>query len=501
MGHKNLIFILIDSLRPDYLSCYGYDKSETINIDNLAQNGCIFNNAFTVSTVTPVVFSTLLTGVYPFQHGVREFSYVMSDRFTTLGEIFKKNDYKTGAIIGSFVLDKTRGFDRGFDYYNDVFETQGFYNDRKIISDTQNEVIFRWGEVITDLAIKWIKKNKDNKFMLFLHFWDVHLPYSPPKRFIRKESQEYVGIINGSVKQAEEFNKGNLELKESDINQFKELYEGGVKNIDDCIGKIINVINNNNLNSNTSIIFTSDHGESLGEHEYIGHGRTLYESIIRIPLIISGPMAKDVKEKKVNCLVSNGDIFPTIINRFKFKMPENVIGKNILDILKDQSTKEQKIKDFIYSETYFPKYFENKRIVYRTNEWKLIREPEKIIENKSIKNIFVLFKMFCYRFWKNKKYRIFLLQKFWDNFIIRKQKNLYTKIEEKLKKQRNSKRELYNIKNDPGETVNLYEIEQDISKSLENSLNKFLHQKRHKIGAKQSQDDDTIKKLKSLGYM
>ena len=125
MEKQNLIFVVVDALRADYLSCYGYEKNRTYNIDFVAENGCLFTNAFTVSCLTTVIFSTLFTGAYPFQHGIREFSYVMDDKLPTLAEIFSKYDYKTGAVTGSVVLDKSRRFNRGFDYYDDFFDVQG----------------------------------------------------------------------------------------------------------------------------------------------------------------------------------------------------------------------------------------------------------------------------------------------------------------------------------------------------------------------------------------
>lgn len=126
MQKHNLILIVVDALRPDFLSCYGYGKAKTENIDAIAERGCLFSNAYSVSCVTPVVFGTLFTGTYPFQHGVREFSYVLNDRFPTIAEIFSKNGYKTGAILGSIVMDKSRGFHRGFDYYDDDFGVRVF---------------------------------------------------------------------------------------------------------------------------------------------------------------------------------------------------------------------------------------------------------------------------------------------------------------------------------------------------------------------------------------
>ena len=113
MEDSNLIIIVNDALRPDYLSCYGYGGTKSPNFDYLARNGCLFTNAITVSCVTPVIFSTLFTGTYPFQHGIRSFSYVLNSGLPTLADIFSKHGYRTAAIVGSVVLDKSRGFNRG----------------------------------------------------------------------------------------------------------------------------------------------------------------------------------------------------------------------------------------------------------------------------------------------------------------------------------------------------------------------------------------------------
>ena len=120
MKNSNVIIIVVDALRHDFLSCYGYSENKTRNIDFLAENGCMFTNAFTVSGITPAVFSTIFTGTYPFQFERNEFSPVLADKFPTIGEVFSKHGYKTGGILASQVMNKSRGFNRGFEYFTGV---------------------------------------------------------------------------------------------------------------------------------------------------------------------------------------------------------------------------------------------------------------------------------------------------------------------------------------------------------------------------------------------
>lgn len=499
MKDWNLVLIVADALRRDYLSCYGYQKAGTPNIDRLAQNGCMFSNAVSISCVTPVLFSSLFTGTYPFQHGIREFSFVLTDAFPTLAAIFGDAGFKTAAILGSVVLDKSRRFHAGFHDYNDAFDCQSLYNDRRLIEDPNNAIIFRLGEVNTDLAANWLRANGKEKFFLFLHYWDAHVPFFPPRRFLRREIADYDGIIDGSVKQIEQINAGALKVSERDVECLRGLYEGGVLNIDDGVGKIMGVLSELGALNRTVVIFIADHGCNLGEHDFFGNGRLLYDNDLRIPAIISGPMAEGVPVKRVDGLISTIDLFPTIMNGWGFDVPEHVRGIDAGPLMRGETTE---IREMTYSETCFPALHENKRIALRGKTHKLIREPMELRKAGFLRRNLARLEVLLYRYRKNKTQRQALLKKVWDTLFVREKAQMDSRVEEAVMRRRGEVRELFDLVNDPEESRNLYDIRRDIAAEYETMLAEFIDGNAvGKAAGLRIEDDEIAERLKSLGYL
>jgi len=497
----NIILIVADALRRDYLSCYGYNKNVTSNLDKLASEGVTFTQAVTVSTLTPVSFSSLFTGTYPFQHGIRDFSYILQAKFPTLAEVLREQGYYTSAIIGSVVLDRSRKFNRGFVEYNDTF-SGSFSEERKVVSDPENEIIFRYGEVTSSLATKWLKDNTSRKFFLFLHYWDTHIPFFPPKKFLREELLDYKGKFNGSVEQVEKFNAGQMQLDEADLEYVRGLYEGGVKNIDAGVGGILQTLGDLGIRDKTLIIFTSDHGCNLGEHNFIGNARLLYENDLLVPLILSGPPVAKQKGLRVEQMISNVDLFPTLMDYLDIPFGEQVRGRSLKSVI--LRGKPHGLK-YAYSETFFPSKHVNKRISLRGVQWKLIREPLKegkkragIVFKKMVDNL----KTFFYRFLTNRKHRRLLLSKLWDRLVLRHHSKLYSEVENMVRKRRGRVRELYQIGKDSAERENCIDREKRIAQEMEEALRNFRCNKEDgEGGASQVADEVYEQKLKDLGYI
>ncbi|MGA1842912.1 MAG: sulfatase, partial [bacterium] len=217
----NLLLITIDTIRADHLGCYGYKYIKTPNIDKLASEGVLFYNAFTPVPITLPSHSSMMTGLYPVQHGVRNNGTFFLDKgATTLAEIMKGHRYQTGACVGSFVLDSLFGLDQGFDYYDDHF-TPG----KKRVNMLYNE---RNAGEINRIAIQWLEKQKDNRFFLWLHYFDPHSPYFPPFPF----SLDYRAC----------------------------LYDGEIAYVDKCLGELFSQMNEMGLINKTIIFLVGDHG-------------------------------------------------------------------------------------------------------------------------------------------------------------------------------------------------------------------------------------------------
>jgi len=283
---RNVLLISMDTVRADRLGCYGYDKNTTPNIDSFAEDSVLFK-----SVVAPIPFTfpshlSMMTGTIPPYHGVHDNEgRPIPDSHLTLAEVLKEQGYKTAAIIASYVLNAKFGLNQGFDSYNefkdDSYAPTVFVNGRRA-SETGR------------LTTEWLEENSHNKFFLFIHYYDPHFPYHPPEPFDA---------------------------------EFKDPYDGEIASVDESVGRIIDKLKELDLYDNTLIIITSDHGEMLGEHEEAGHGYYIYESAIKVPLIIKIPGSR--KHRTVDEIVGLIDIFPTVCSKLGLQVPDFIQGVDL----------------------------------------------------------------------------------------------------------------------------------------------------------------------------
>ncbi len=285
---KNVLLISIDTCRADHLSCYGYPRRTTPNIDALAADAILFENIIVPMPLTLPSHSSMLTGTTPLYHKVRNNNnYRLSDQNTTLAEILKKKGFVTAAVVSSFVLDSEFGLNQGFDLYHDQFlnptQSTGGGNQRR-------------ADETSHLAASFLQKYHKQPFFLFLHYFDPHDPYEPPEPF---------------------------------ASVFKDdPYAGEIAFADYCIGQVIKKLKELNLYDSTLIIVTSDHGEGLGEHSENTHGYFIYHSTLHVPLIIKIPGGP--KNKRIDSLNGLVDIVPTVCSLLDIEPPASVQGEPLL---------------------------------------------------------------------------------------------------------------------------------------------------------------------------
>lgn len=285
----NILLLTIDTLRPDRLSVYSDKYLRTPNIDSLAAKGVVFERAFAHVPITLPSHASILLGLIPPSHGVRDNARfrVRSDQ-TTIAEMLKSLGYSTGAFVGAFPLDSRFGLNQGFDCYDDLFPVQ------PRLPFTFSE---RRAEIVINSAINWLKQQSEPWFC-WLHLWDPHSPYFPPEPY---------------------------------LTRFKEdPYSGEVAYVDDQLGRLLAFLSSNQSINNTLIILTADHGESLGEHGELTHSFFIYNSTLWVPLIISGP---GIKPGRIAEFVSHIDLFPTICDYLKIKKPNFLEGVSLLPLI------------------------------------------------------------------------------------------------------------------------------------------------------------------------
>jgi arylsulfatase A-like enzyme len=329
----NIILISLDTLRADRLKCYGYGRDTSAHMDDLAADGVLFANAYSSTSWTLPSHMSLLTSLDNRNHGVDKANPHLDLSIVTLAELLRKNGYLTLAITGGALVSHRFGFSKGFDVYREFKRSQHHPRSAEILYSHFNQ---------------WISQHKDRKFFLFLHTYQTHDPYTCPapyntvffdgKPMPWKEGDMEKILFGGKRKDPVPFrNLSSLEQK-----NVNALYDGEIHYTDEVlIGPLIQKLKALGLYRNTMIILTSDHGEEFFDHEGWYHGHTLYEELIRIPLIIKFPHSP-FKNARIANTVRIVDIMPTILDQLDIDYsPYSLDGVSLIPYLKDKPHPER----------------------------------------------------------------------------------------------------------------------------------------------------------------
>jgi arylsulfatase A-like enzyme/Flp pilus assembly protein TadD len=343
---RNLLLITLDTTRADRLGCYGYEKISTPALDSLAAQGVLFENAVSSVPLTLPSHTTLLTGLYPSVHGIHDNTlYRLSGNAVTLAELMRGNGYRTGAVVGAFVLDSTYGLDQGFDSYDDELPSPTMPTKDGSPDADENmvwlkDIAERPAAIVTSRAVSWLKENSHHPFFLWVHYYDPHFPYTPPPGF----AQKYEG----------------------------RPYDGEIAAIDRHVGMLIEELRDAGLLNKTLIVVAGDHGESLGDHGEETHSVFVYESTLRVPLIMRYP-AKLPRSSRISPVVSLADVMPTVLDLLDIDHQGTFSGMSLVDLMEGKKPEERSI----YLESLFPylTYGWSELQGVRTSRWKYIRVP------------------------------------------------------------------------------------------------------------------------------
>jgi arylsulfatase A-like enzyme/Flp pilus assembly protein TadD len=271
----SVILITIDTLRADHVGCYGAQMVKTPTLDALAHDGVVFEHAISQVPLTWPSHAVILTGTYPFQNGVQDFTgEPLAPQFRTVAQSFQHAGYATGAVVSAFVLDRSWGLARGFDFYDDAFSVENFEKtDIGLVDRRANESVAN--------AIAWLKKTPRRPFFLWVHLYDPHSPYDPPEPFL----SEY----------------------------RTHPYDGEIAYADHELGNLISWLKQNRLYDSSLIVALSDHGESLGEHGEDEHGFFVYNATVHVPLIIKPPAGSGIAPGRQGEPVETTAVAPTLL--------------------------------------------------------------------------------------------------------------------------------------------------------------------------------------------
>ena len=298
----NIVLISLDTVRPDYLGCYGHDKDTSPALDAFAQDSALFLNCFSTSSWTLPAHVSLLTG----QNSKRHQVYYPYEKFDssalTMADHLRQQGYTTAAFTGGGYLSSQFGFAKGFDRYQELL--------------LHGENAIRWDEAerLADMANAWIKKNREKKFFLFLHTYQPHDHYanlsSQGKKFL-KESAPWDQVNMEDLLQ--ETGRFQTAFSDAEKRNIRALYEGEIHYTDQMFVKpVLDSLKQNGLYANTLVIILSDHGEEFYDHESWLHDHSLYNEAIRIPLIIKFPQAR-YSGNRLDELTCITDIVPTAL--------------------------------------------------------------------------------------------------------------------------------------------------------------------------------------------
>jgi choline-sulfatase len=272
----NVVLVTIDTQRADRIGCYGYARAVTPTLDGLASRGVRFETAVAHSPLTAPSHASILTGLTPLGHGVRDNgAYVLPDSVRSVAEDFRHAGYRTGGFISGFPLKRRFGFDRGFDTYDDQLPRG---KDAR-----RTAYVERTADRTTDAALRWLETasapgSPRKPFFLWVHYFDPHAPYEAP-------AEAMAGAASP--------------------------YDGEVAFVDAQLGRLLRRVEERK-DEPTLVLVTADHGESLGEHGEDTHGIFVYDSTLRVPFLLAGP---GVPAGGVSRTVARGiDVAPTLLD-------------------------------------------------------------------------------------------------------------------------------------------------------------------------------------------
>jgi arylsulfatase A-like enzyme len=319
-SRPNVLVVAVDTLRADVLGCYGGDAACSPNLDALASEGLLFEQAHAHAPWTLPSFASLFTSLLPPEHGAGrqpDGSFTaLSPAAMTLAEHFRSGGYATAAVTNVDFLGESFGLGQGFDHLDARFEA--------------SNRLLRPADQTTDAALAWLRARPRKPFFLFVHYFDPHAVYDPPIEFRRRfahpqdresswtfgSRSEVVGIRNGLPPEPEV------------IERARMLYRAEVAFTDREIGRLLSSLDELELAPSTIVVFTSDHGEEFLDHGDFEHGHTLYEELVHVPLVLRYPGR--LAPASVEGLVGHVDVAPTLCALAGLPPLEGQSGSNLL---------------------------------------------------------------------------------------------------------------------------------------------------------------------------
>lgn len=319
---KRIVIVTFDTLRADHLGTHGYPRPTSPFLDSLAREGVVFTDALAPMATTVPSHSSLFTGLYALQHGVQHNGQVLDDHFTTLAELARAAGLTTAASVATRHLGRGR-LDQGFDTYLQHEEGEKGW--------------MRRANKVVDAALEWADTvPRDAGFFLWIHFFDIHNPYSPPARYRKlirqgtsKTRDELATYFYATQHISPEFMDGDR----SRLLLQMDRYDGDIRFVDDELERLFESMRARGLLDHSLWILTADHGEGLGNHNWQRHGKHIYNEQLHVPLIFWSADSR-WKPQRVPDLVELTDVLPTVVELADLKSPDQpIVGRSLVTLL------------------------------------------------------------------------------------------------------------------------------------------------------------------------
>ena len=334
----SVLLIVVDTLRADHLYSYGYRRHTSPNIDRIAREGAVFENAFSTSSYTLPSHASLLTGLYPHEHGVEWHrpDGLQISSIPTLPETLRRHGYRTAAFSANlYWFTRPMGFGRGFIRFEDHFHSLGDMVTRTLYGSAFERLVLRRMGLediparkraadVNGSVLRWIKRDHEKPFFVMVNYFDAHDPYLPPQpyRNLFANSTNSSGIINGHM------GRYDPSLTAEQVQNEIDAYDGAIAYVDSQIGQLFAELEDRRITDDLLIVLTSDHGEAFGDHGLFRHEHSLYREVLHVPLIFA-KSGKVPSKTRVKRPVTIAAIPATVMDLIGIKDPVGFPGPSL----------------------------------------------------------------------------------------------------------------------------------------------------------------------------
>jgi choline-sulfatase len=322
---RNVVLVVVDTLRADHLGFYGYERPTSPQLDAWVERGAVFEQAIATSPWTIPSFASLYSGELPSRHGARRASGTggagvvirrLNPETRMLAEILSERGFASAAVVNNPFLEAKTGLARGFAHYD--YHPSGNYDVR------------RAGEVI-DRGLAWLEASDEAPFLLVLHLFDPHLNYDPPRATRGRFTAGYKGRLRYPVSDLPRVRRNLVATRPADRAFIIGAYDEELLYIDGELARLLERLEGAGRFDDTLVVLVSDHGEELFDHGGFEHGHTVYQELLRVPLVVWGP---GVRPGRLETPVSIADVLPTLLDALGLPAEPDIVGRSLWPLLR-----------------------------------------------------------------------------------------------------------------------------------------------------------------------